>query len=70
MADVEAEIAAAESAERKAKHEARKELARERREHDKADVQAKLDELKAKLHRRDTEADGADRSPATAGSAG
>ena len=51
MADVEAEIAAAEDAERKAKWEARKELARSHREHDKAAVDAKLDQLKAKLSR-------------------
>jgi nucleotide-binding universal stress UspA family protein/uncharacterized membrane protein len=50
-ADVEAEIAAAAEAERKAKHEARKELARSRQEHDKAAVKAKVDELKAKFHR-------------------
>lgn len=51
VADVEAELAAAEEAERKAKWEARKELARSHREHDKAAVDAKLDELKAKLSR-------------------
>jgi uncharacterized membrane protein len=50
VAEVEAEIAAAEDAERKAKHEARKELNRARRERDKTAVNAKLDELKAKLH--------------------
>lgn len=71
VADVEAEIAAAESAQRKAKQEARKELIRERHEHDKATVQAKLDELKAKLHRgQKTETDDADRALATAGSEG
>ena len=70
VADVEAEIAAAESAERKAKQEARKELVRERHEHDKTAVQGKLEELKAKLHRgRQTETDDADRAPATTGSA-
>jgi uncharacterized membrane protein len=63
VADVEAEIAAAESAERKAKEEARKELIRERQQHNKASVQAKLDELKGKLHHDD-----ADRAPAPAGS--
>ena len=69
VADVEAEIAAAESAQRKAKREARKELIRERDQHDKAAVQAKLEELKTKLHRgRQTETDGGDRAPATAGS--
>ena len=50
VAVVEAEIAAAEDAERKAKREARKELNRASRERDKATVDAKLDELKAKLH--------------------
>jgi uncharacterized membrane protein len=60
VADVEAEIAAAESAQRKAKEEARKELIRERHQHDEAAVQAKLDELKAKLHHgRQTETDDA-----------
>jgi uncharacterized membrane protein len=49
VADVEAEIAAAEDAERKAKHEARKELNRARRERSKAAVDAKIDELKTKL---------------------
>ena len=63
VADVEAEIAAAEDAERKAKHEARKELQRARRERDQAAVDAKLEELKAKLHHgqhsESAEADGA-----------
>jgi uncharacterized membrane protein len=69
VADVEAEIAAAESAERKAKREARKELIRERDQRDKAAVQAKLEELKAKLHHRgQTETDDAERAAATAGS--
>jgi len=49
VADVEAELAAAQDAERKAKWEARKELARSHHEHDKAAVNAKLDELKTKL---------------------
>jgi uncharacterized membrane protein len=70
VADVEAEIAAAEDAERKAKHEARKELDRARRERDKATVDAKLDELKNKLHHgqhsESAEPDGA--TVATAGS--
>ena len=48
--DVEAEIAAAESAQRQAQHEARKELLRSRREQNKAAVNAKLEELKAKVH--------------------
>lgn len=70
VADVEAEIAAAESAERKAKQEARKELVRERHEHDKTAVQAKLEELKAKLHRGgQAETDDAASAPATTGSA-
>jgi uncharacterized membrane protein len=68
VADVEAEIAATESAERKAKLEARKELIRERDERDKAAVKAKVQELKSKLHGRQTETDDADRAPATAGS--
>jgi uncharacterized membrane protein len=71
VADVEAEIAAAESAERKAKHEARKELIRERHEHDKTAVQAKLDDLKTKLHHgRQAEAQGAEGAPATTRSSG
>ena len=68
VADVEAEIAAAESAERKAKQEARKELIRERSEHDKATVQAKLQELKGKLQHGQAKTGDADRAPATAGS--
>ena len=52
MAEVEAEIAAAEDAERKAKREARKELNRAHRESDKAAVNAKLDAMKAKLHQQ------------------
>ena len=51
VGEVEAEIAAAAEAERKAKREARKELLRSRHEHDKAAVTAKVEELKAKLHR-------------------
>ena len=51
VADVEAEIAVAEEAERKAKREARKELMRSRHEHDKATVNAKVDALKSKVHR-------------------
>ena len=66
VAVVEAEIAAAEDAERKAKHEARKELNRGRRERNKAAVDAKLDELKSKLHHGQTESDSA---AAPAGSA-
>jgi uncharacterized membrane protein len=52
VAEVEAEIAAAEEAERKAKREARKELLRSRHEHDKAAVNAKVEAMKAKVHRR------------------
>jgi uncharacterized membrane protein len=60
VADVEAELAAAESAERKAKSEARKELIRERHQHNTATVQAKLGDLKAKLHGgKQTESDDA-----------
>jgi uncharacterized membrane protein len=70
VADVEAEIAAAEEAERKAKYEARKELDRARRERDKATVDAKLNALKDKLHHgqhsESAQPDGA--SVATAGS--
>ena len=50
VADVEAEIAAAEDAERKAKLEARKELLRARRDRDQTAIETKLEELKAKLH--------------------
>lgn len=51
VAEVEAEIAVAEEAERKAKREARKELLRSRHEHDKAAANAKVEKLKAKVHR-------------------
>ena len=51
VAEVEAEIAVAEEAERKAKREARKELLRSRHEHDKAAVNAKVEALKSKVHR-------------------
>lgn len=54
VADVEAEIAAAEQAEREAKREARKELLRARHEGDKAAVTAKIAEMKASLPRRHT----------------
>lgn len=57
VADVESEIAAAEEAERKAKHEARKQLIETRRAQSKAAVDAKLDELKAKRPRRQKAAD-------------
>jgi uncharacterized membrane protein len=51
VAEVEAEIAVAEEAERKAKREARKELVRSRNEHNKAAASAKVEALKAKVHR-------------------
>jgi uncharacterized membrane protein len=47
--DVEAEISAAEKAERSARREARNELLRARREHDREAVHAKVEELKTKL---------------------
>jgi uncharacterized membrane protein len=50
LIDVEAEIAAAEEAQRAAKKEARKALREARREQRKEKIQAKLAELKAKLH--------------------
>jgi uncharacterized membrane protein len=58
--DVKSEIVAAEEAQRKAKREARKQLRDARLEQHRDDVQAKFDELKAKLHH--------DREPATTGS--
>ncbi len=51
VTDVEAEIAASEDAQRKAKHEAQAELMRSRREHNKEAVHAKVEELKGKLSR-------------------
>jgi uncharacterized membrane protein len=51
VADVKAEIAAAEKAQRKAKREARHELNKARREHDEHEIQAKIAELKSKLHK-------------------
>ena len=48
--EVEAEIAVAEQAERKAKREARKELLQSRHEHNKAAAHAKVETLKAKVH--------------------
>jgi uncharacterized membrane protein len=60
VADVEAEIAAAEKAQREAQREATKELVRGRREHSKEQVHAKVEELKAKLPHRE--------KPASAGS--
>jgi uncharacterized membrane protein len=50
VADVEAEIAATEEAQRAAKKEARKKLHEERRKQHKEKVQAKIAELKSKLH--------------------
>lgn len=49
-AAVEAEIAAAQEAERKAKSEARKELQKARLEKSKDDAHSKVEELKSKLH--------------------
>jgi uncharacterized membrane protein len=49
VADVEAEIAAAEKAEREAKREATKELVRGRRERTNEQVHAKVEQLKAKF---------------------
>jgi uncharacterized membrane protein len=53
VAGVEAEIAAAEKAQRDAKREANKELVRSRTEHNKEQVHAKVEQLKAKLPHRD-----------------
>jgi uncharacterized membrane protein len=50
VADVEAEIAAAEAAQREAKSKARAELRRARRDKRHADAHAKVEALKAKLH--------------------
>jgi uncharacterized membrane protein len=50
VAEIEAEIAAAESAERKAKWEARHELLRAHHEENTAAVQAKVERLKEKVH--------------------
>ena len=49
VAEVVAEIAVAEEAERKARREARKELISSRHEHDKAAVHTKIEQLKAKV---------------------
>ena len=51
VADVEDEIAAAQKAQRKAEHEARKELQAARLQEHKEDAHAKVEELKSKLHR-------------------
>jgi uncharacterized membrane protein len=53
VADVEAEIAAAEKAEREAKREATKELLRGRRERSTEQVDTKVQQLKAKLPHRE-----------------
>jgi uncharacterized membrane protein len=53
--DVEAEIAAAEEAQRAAKKAARKELHEKRRAQAKEKIHAKIEELKAKLHRQPVE---------------
>ena len=50
VAEVEAEIAAAEEAQRNAKREARKELAQARHQQHSDAVAAKVEALKAKLH--------------------
>ena len=49
--DVEAEIAAADEAQKKAKRAARKALREKRRDHIRDEIRAKIDALKAKLHR-------------------
>jgi uncharacterized membrane protein len=49
LADVEREIAAAEEAQKAAKRQARKKLAKARRDEHKAEIHAKIEELKAKL---------------------
>jgi uncharacterized membrane protein len=51
-ADVEAEIAVADEAQKAAKREARKLLREQRRTKHKAEIHAKIEELKAKLQRR------------------
>jgi uncharacterized membrane protein len=53
--EVEAEIAAAEEAQRAAKRQARKELFEQRRAKQKSDVDARIDALKAKLHHQKPE---------------
>ena len=58
VADVEAEIAAAEEARVKAEHEARKELMRGKHERNKERAHAKVEELKAKLPRGEAAAVG------------
>src|SRR3954454_21097766 len=53
VADVEAEIAAAETAQREAQREATKELRRGRREHGQEQIHAPVEQLKAKLPRHE-----------------
>jgi uncharacterized membrane protein len=53
VADVEAEIAAAEQAQREAQRQATKELLRGRREHSKEQIHARVEQLKSKLPRHD-----------------
>lgn len=55
VADVEAEIAAAEKAQHKARKEARKELRHEREHQHKSQVEAKVTELKGKVHHEHSE---------------
>jgi uncharacterized membrane protein len=50
VAEVEAEIAAAEKAQREATHKARKELRHARHEKNRAEVHEKVEKLKAKVH--------------------
>ena len=52
VADVEAEIAAAEKAQRDARHKAQKELRHARHEKHQEHVHAKVEELKAKFHKQ------------------
>ena len=58
--EIEAEIARAQEAQREAKKQARAKLREERQDKTRAQAQAKVEELKSKLHR--------DRTPATTGS--
>jgi uncharacterized membrane protein len=53
VAEVEAEIAAAEKAQREAEREARKQLLDGKREHTKDEIHAKVEQLKAKLPHRE-----------------
>ena len=54
VVEVEEEIAVAQEAQRKAEHEASKELQKARREKHKEDAHAKVEELKSKLHHTST----------------